>query len=233
MSQTVGHLDFFPNGGKEMPGCEKNELISHRNPDNIQTTVDGLVACNHLRSIMYYSESVLSPDGFIGYPGSSYSALGSGFRCPSGGCPWMGHYADRYAGVTNRTQTFYLNTGAQKRFSRWRYRVSVRTAGSDMVWGDIAVSLQGSNGQTLKYTIYSGLIYPDTTYTDFIDAELEVGLVSRVTFIWRSNLLSLFHRTLAAPNVTVQYGKDGSVSSFCGSDTAPDNTPRRLRLCTA
>ncbi|KAG9465770.1 hypothetical protein GDO78_017744, partial [Eleutherodactylus coqui] len=156
MSQTVGHLDFFPNGGEHMPGCEKSQVISHVNPDDISSSLYKFPACNHLRSYMYYTESILTPDGFVGFPGSSYSNFleGVGFPCPSGSCPWMGHYADQYTGITAATQTFYLHTGAQKSFSRWRYSVSVLTAGSSIVLGNLAVSLQGSNGQTPEYTIY-------------------------------------------------------------------------------
>lgn len=35
------------------------------------------VACNHLRSYKYYSESILNPDGFASYPCASYKAFES------------------------------------------------------------------------------------------------------------------------------------------------------------
>ncbi|XP_075698848.1 pancreatic lipase-related protein 2-like [Rhinoderma darwinii] len=233
MSQTVGHLDFFPNGGKQMPGCKKNQLIDHVNIDDITPTINELVSCNHIRSYKYYIKSILIPDGFIGFKSSTYNSFlgGGGFPCPGGGCPWMGHYADEYKGVTSDTQTFYLNTGDQPNFSRWRYKVSVRTAGSDSVLGNVAVSMQRSNGKTPEYTIYKGLIRPDTMYTHFIDSEIDDGSISTVTFVWRNDLPNFLRSKLGASAVTLQYGKDGAVSSFCSSNTVMDGIHQILSPC--
>ena len=41
------------------------------------------VACNHLRSYKYYSESILNPDGFASYPCASYRAFESVSYRPS------------------------------------------------------------------------------------------------------------------------------------------------------
>ncbi|XP_069837854.1 pancreatic lipase-related protein 2-like [Dendropsophus ebraccatus] len=235
ISQTVGHLDFFPNGGKKMPGCKKSQVISHVKPDDIIPTIDDLAACNHLRSYMYYTESILTPDGFIGFPSSSYEAFtaGVGFPCPNGGCPRMGHYADKYKGITPKGQIFYLNTGDQKTFSRWRYKVTVRVAGSIVIWGNLAVSIQGSNGTIPDYTVYSGLITSDRKYSAFIDAKVNMGSISRVTFIWRSKTFNVLQKKLGASTVTVQFGKDGAVRSFCDKATVSDRTRQVLSPCSS
>ncbi|PIO24688.1 hypothetical protein AB205_0054930, partial [Aquarana catesbeiana] len=73
MSQTVGHLDFFPNGGEHMPGCKKTEILNVGSLDRITNVVEDLAACNHLRSYKYYTESILNPEGFMGYAASSYN----------------------------------------------------------------------------------------------------------------------------------------------------------------
>ncbi|KAM4011833.1 LOW QUALITY PROTEIN: uncharacterized protein ACNLHF_005632, partial [Anomaloglossus baeobatrachus] len=119
------------------------------------------------------------------------------------------------------------------RITGWRYKLSVRTAGSSTVMGDFAVSVQGSNGAIPEYTMHRGLIRPDTTYAVFFDSEAELGPISVATFVWHSRLPFLFHRTLGASTVTVQFGEDGAVSSFCDSSTVQDGTHQILRPCPA
>uniref|UniRef100_A0A2K5LJR0 Triacylglycerol lipase n=1 Tax=Cercocebus atys TaxID=9531 RepID=A0A2K5LJR0_CERAT len=109
MSQVVGHLDFFPNGGVEMPGCQKNILSQIVDIDGIWQGTRDFAACNHLRSYKYYADSIVNPDGFAGFPCASYNVFTA----------QMGHYADRYSGKTNDVgQKFYLDTGDASNFAR-------------------------------------------------------------------------------------------------------------------
>ncbi|XP_018427682.1 PREDICTED: pancreatic triacylglycerol lipase-like [Nanorana parkeri] len=112
MSQVVGHLDFFPNGGVKMPGCPQNIQIPNVNVEDIWNGVVNFVTCNHMRAIKYYTDSVGNTGVFTSYPCGNWNTYqaGSCKSCPSAGCPKMGHYADTYKGVTTSSQVFYLTT---------------------------------------------------------------------------------------------------------------------------
>ncbi|XP_007469662.1 PREDICTED: pancreatic lipase-related protein 2 isoform X2 [Lipotes vexillifer] len=234
MSQKVGHLDFYPNGGKEMPGCKKNTFSTINDINGIWEGTKDFVACNHLRSYKYYSSSVLSPDGFLGYPCASYNEFQESgcFPCPAEGCPKMGHYADQFQGKTRAVgQTFFLNTGSSGNFTRWRYRVSVTLAGKEKVSGYIKVALFGSNGNSKQYEIFKGSLQPDASHMHDIDMDLNVGKVQKVKFLWKNNEINLFRPKLGASRITVQSGEDRAEYNFCSSDMVQEGVLQTLYPC--
>ncbi|KAM9197643.1 pancreatic lipase-related protein 2-like [Dugong dugon] len=234
MSQKVGHLDFFPNGGKEMPGCDKNILSTIVDINGIWEGTQDFVACNHLRSYKYYSSSIVNPDGFLGYPCTSYDEFQESecFPCPSEGCPKMGHYADQFKGKSSAVgQTFFLNTGDSGNFTCWRYRVSVTLAGVKKLNGYIRVALYGSNGNSKQYQIFKGSLRPDASHVLDIDVDLNVGEIQKVKFLWYNNMIDLFWPTLGASQITVQSGEDGTEYTFCGSNTVQEDVLQSLYPC--
>ncbi|XP_008204675.1 pancreatic triacylglycerol lipase-like isoform X2 [Nasonia vitripennis] len=57
--KPIGHLDFYPNGGKHQPGCTESNFIL---PDSIKLPkrIINEAVCNHGKSYMYFTESILN-----------------------------------------------------------------------------------------------------------------------------------------------------------------------------
>eukprot|EP00057_Strongylocentrotus_purpuratus_P035021 XP_797449.2 PREDICTED: pancreatic lipase-related protein 2 isoform X2 [Strongylocentrotus purpuratus] len=90
--EPVGHVDFYPNGGDDMPGCPLLEI-----------------ACDHFRSVYYFEESIRSTGcAFTAYPCETWNQYQTGLcnRCGLAGCPEMGYNADQ----STATGSFYLAT---------------------------------------------------------------------------------------------------------------------------
>nr|XP_034372384.1 pancreatic triacylglycerol lipase isoform X2 [Arvicanthis niloticus] len=233
MSQTVGHLDFFPNGGVEMPGCQKNVLSQIVDIDGIWEGSRNFAACNHLRSYKFYTDSIVNPTGFAGFSCSSYNVFSANkcFPCGSGGCPQMGHYADRFPGKTSGLyQKFYLNTGDKSNFARWRYQVSVTLSGQK-VTGHILVSLFGSGGNSKQYEVFKGSLQPGVTHVNEFDSDVDVGDLQKVKFIWYNNVINPTLPRVGASRISVERNDGRTVFNFCSQETVREDILLTLSAC--
>ncbi|CAB4064290.1 GABRA [Lepeophtheirus salmonis] len=101
MMDPVGHVDFYPNGGVDQPGCALMDF--HENFENLDDVGRHLVACSHDRALQYYIESIRETNStckFIAHECSSYEKFkqGSCFVCGKENehCSTMGIRADEF-----------------------------------------------------------------------------------------------------------------------------------------
>lgn len=96
---SIGHVDFFPNGGKSQPGCP---YFSANN-------------CSHHRSWQYYVESVTYQQSEKKFQAIKCSTFVNFNQISCSGAPmynYMGYYADPgAAGI------FFLNTSSKAPYS--------------------------------------------------------------------------------------------------------------------
>ncbi|KAJ8688023.1 hypothetical protein QAD02_023818 [Eretmocerus hayati] len=132
--KPIGHIDFFPNGGSQQPGCNdvKNSVVvSHLNEDSLDVDI----ACSHVRSWFLFIESLRSQLNSNGCKFQSWSckyrvgsyATGSCFPPEeSSAAPELGYAAD-----TGPSGQYYLPTRAQSPFCGRPLRASVKIAEMD------------------------------------------------------------------------------------------------------
>ncbi|KAL0964391.1 hypothetical protein UPYG_G00323200 [Umbra pygmaea] len=234
MAQAVGHIDFYPNGGKQMPGCDKNLASTIVDIDGLWEGTRDVVACNHLRSYKYYNETIINPQGFIGYPCSDLDVFDSGrcFPCADKACPIMGHYANTFDVPNGQSRIkFYLNTGDAVPFARYRYKATVTIDGSRTVTGTVKIALYGEKGNTHQYKVHTGFLNPGKTYEVFMDTEADIGEVTGMKFIWNNNIVNPLRPKFGATKIELQRGKDRKIFQFCGNKTVNENVLQTLNPC--
>ncbi|XP_048126212.1 LOW QUALITY PROTEIN: pancreatic triacylglycerol lipase-like [Alosa alosa] len=234
MSQTVGHVDFYPNGGEQMPGCPQNAAVENVDPNNIWEGTRFFVACNHQRSYQYYSDSILNRSGFTGYPCNDFSTFESGscFPCSEGECPVMGHFADTFKipdGVSK--MRYFMSTGKSAPFVRYRYHVNVTIDGTRRNPGYFKVALYGASDNTRQYRIFIGFLKPGGSYDTFVDTERDVGEVTHVKFVWNNNIINPMLPRFGATRIQVLRGQDSRTFEFCRQEKVLENVLQTLSPC--
>ncbi|KAA8584140.1 hypothetical protein FQN60_015348 [Etheostoma spectabile] len=212
MSQSVGHVDFYPNGGELMPGCSANKGL----PSSLDAIWEGTKrfdACNHARAYEYYSESLRKRQGFVAYPCPNKDSFAAGkcFPCGDDTCPQMGYYADRFNVTNGISETkYFLNTGSSEPFGReypaipWKWDLLTQGFG------------------TLK---------PGRTYEMLIDAEVDIGEATEVRFRWNNHILNPLRPKYGASKVELQRGRDNQIVFFCGIERVAEDTIQHVLPC--
>lgn len=236
MSDAIGHIDFYPNGGEIMPGCSKNKGKADLDAIWQGTSYKKFDACNHIRSYQYYSDSVAKPNGFTAYPCGSEASFDAGlcFPCAANAtCPLMGHRADRFTVTDGISKTkFFLNTGSIKPFGRYSYHIKLTLDGPS--WpnpGMLFVTLSNGKTSTDEYKLHVGVLNPGRVYEMFIDAETDVGDVTEVKFRWNNHIINVMRPQYGASKIELVRGADKKIYNFCGTETVRENTIQSVLLC--
>jgi len=116
--RDVGHIDFYPTGGANQPGCALSNMFNEENMAKLERDDDiELYGCDHDRAFEFFSESVKSDCFQATQRCTNYNSLpGSCTACGGCGafpCAYMGYAADSSC---NKSGMYYLTVTASPPF---------------------------------------------------------------------------------------------------------------------
>ncbi|KAI8486793.1 hypothetical protein Bbelb_355410 [Branchiostoma belcheri] len=233
MYDPVGHLDFYPNGGIEMPGCDQGLFDFIALNGGIYEGGREFVACNHLKAIEYFDDSIGTTCPMMGYPCRDNDRFQDGhcMDCGSQGCAQMGYHADRYAppaGVTNLK--YYLNTAERSPHCVYHYQIKLTlgtSSSADDMDGTPEISIITESGSNTGYhSMTSGSIrlQAGNTYQYLLTSPSDFGTIREVRFRWDYNWSLLnpgswplwFTPKIWVDRVQVVSGESQQRRTFCG-----------------
>ncbi|XP_022316454.2 pancreatic lipase-related protein 2-like [Crassostrea virginica] len=160
MMLPVGHIDFYPNGGKDQPGCPRQSfmnIITEEYEDGTSET-GNIISCSHSRSILLFTESINSPCAFRSFQCSNTREFLAGrcFGCGSLPCPTAGYSSIQY----RARGKFYLATRSNTPFCGQQYLIRLKFGRfAYPTYGTLKLKFLTTNGIS-DPVVFSGLQRP-------------------------------------------------------------------------
>ncbi|XP_012288462.1 uncharacterized protein LOC105704100 [Orussus abietinus] len=156
--QPMGHVDFYPNGGRMQTGCS-NLFLGAVSDIIWSSAVEGRSLCNHRRAYKFFTDSVSPKCRFPAFPcDHGYDGLlrGDCFPCGVNGankqCGDMGYYSD----VSPGRGQLYLVTRDEEPFCAHQYQVKVYNSRGERParsYGKLQLTLVGESSFNETFTM--------------------------------------------------------------------------------
>ncbi|XP_030899570.2 lipase member H isoform X3 [Melopsittacus undulatus] len=146
--EALGHIDFYPNGGTDQPGCPL-------------TIFSGLqyFKCDHQRSVFLFMSSLKQSCNITAYPCDSYRNYRNG-KCASCEtfwpmpCPILGYYAHEWKSYLTQQNhpvtSMFFDTAEKEPFCIYHYFVDIITWNKDTRRGTFSIVLADETGKEAK-----------------------------------------------------------------------------------
>nr|XP_026650836.1 lipase member H [Zonotrichia albicollis] len=143
--EALGHIDFYPNGGTDQPGCPL-------------TIFSGLqyFKCDHQRSVFLFLSSLTQNCNITTYPCNSYRNYRNG-KCTSCEpfwpmpCPILGYYAYEWKSYLTQQShpvtSMFFDTADKGPFCMYHYLVDIITWNKDTRRGTFSIVLADEDGR--------------------------------------------------------------------------------------
>ncbi|KAM4605734.1 lipoprotein lipase [Polymixia lowei] len=190
IQRPVGHVDIYPNGGTEQPGCTFQYAMQMIAEFGINH-VDQIVKCAHERSVHLFIDSLVNrQQQSVAYRCSSKDAFNRGLclSCRKNRCNNLGYGVHKVR--TARSAKMYLKTGQRMPFKVFHYQIkahffSLKTL--ILSQQPIAVSLYGTHGEQEDIPLTLSDLNTNSTVSFLLTTDVDIGELLRVKLMWQSD----------------------------------------------
>ncbi|XP_067140228.1 pancreatic lipase-related protein 2-like [Centruroides vittatus] len=241
MEQPCGHVDFYPNNGRNQPGCEKRGRLIKLITEGIIEGGGRFVGCNHQRAVEFYASTVTQKKCLpVGYKCSSWDNFLEG-KCtdcgPDGSmCAAMGEKAYLSKGLGQKNLKLYLKMGKDRPYCLYHYKIVVKlhkVKDSRKMRGKLEAVIYGEEtdaSQTL--TPHDVDLVPGSRHVYMFTTDKDLGNIQSVSISWKPHLgdflnpfnwlknkkINIKYVQLVPMNVIQKEEKLAQTKTFCQSD---------------